>query len=88
MTELKPCPFCGGKAKMTKRQIRYFGMNYKGQKKIRMAVQVRCNRCKARGPVYTSTLIMPGSESYVNEWMQPNAARWWNDRMRDEVEHG
>lgn len=83
MTELKPCPFCGGKARMTKRQIRYFGTNYQGEKKIRMAVQVMCSRCKARGPVYTSTLFIPGSESYVSEWMQPNAARWWNERRKD-----
>ena len=63
-TELKPCPFCGGKAKVSFRNHAYKGQNYFGDKELKYRVQVICNRCKSRGkPVFTNWLIAP------NPWM-------------------
>ena len=62
--ELKPCPFCGGKAKVSFRNHAYKGQNYLGDKKLKYRVQVICSRCKSRGrPVFTNWLINP------NPWM-------------------
>lgn len=67
---------------MNKRTVRFYGRNELGQKRIRAGVQAVCNNCKARGPLYASDLIMPGSESHL-EWMKDQAARWWNERRQD-----
>ena len=60
MTELKPCPFCGGKAKIHYRQYKFFGQNDFGNKKLKYIVQVFCNKCNSRGePITTDWLIDP-----------------------------
>lgn len=51
--ELKPCPFCGGKAKIRTRQQKFYGQNYEGVKKIRRSAYAACNRCHAHGGLYT-----------------------------------
>lgn len=43
MIELKPCPFCGGKAE--KKGQSYTGENY---------VFILCSRCGASGPIMTT----------------------------------
>lgn len=93
--KLAACPFCGGSARMSRRQMRYYGTNYLGAKKIRLGVQAICCRCKARGPLYAATVIVPGSESHI-EWMEARAAAWWsawkeyaNDKAKmDKVDNG
>lgn len=57
--EIKPCPFCGGTARLSSRQLRFSGYrdNYScggGSREhiVDMAYQVICNRCKARGPLF------------------------------------
>lgn len=82
MVKLNPCPFCGGKGKISFRDVKFMGQNYRGDKKIKCAAQVICNRCRARGPVYTSVLINPYdfncqvSEPYI--WMVEKAVYGWN----------
>ena len=82
MSKLKPCPFCGGNARITTRDVRFIGQNDFGSKKIKCAAQAMCNRCRARGPVYTAVLINPydricqQSEEY--KWMMSKAADAWN----------
>lgn len=67
MTELKSCPFCGGKGKVSFKDYRFGGMNYAGDKKISYRVQVICNRCKSRGkPIITKMMINPNP--YSSEW--------------------
>lgn len=54
---LKPCPFCGGKAKLMARQQRFCGKTYGGKTFIRWAVYIKCNRCHSRGkPIITKPM--------------------------------
>lgn len=60
MEKLKPCPFCGGEAKLSFKDVEFYGMNCYGDKKIKYRVQVICNKCHSRGkPVKTDWLINP-----------------------------
>ena len=78
---MKTCPFCGGNARVSHREIRYYGINYLGEKKKKIAVQVICNRCKARGPVVTETIIDPDATGKnVMEIMDDTAVKYWNER--------
>ena len=91
--ELKPCPFCGGKAKISTRDVRFIGWNAAGgSKKIKCAAQVICNICKARGPVFTAALINPYDrvcqESEAYKWMVGEAAEAWNWRADGERKDG
>ena len=81
---LEPCPFCKGQAKISLREMRFLGQNGYGDKKIRCAAQLICNRCRARGPVYTANLINPYDrkcqQSEAFKWMLKEAAFAWNKR--------
>ena len=67
MSELKPCPFCGGNGKVSFKDYRFHGMNYLGDRKVTYRVQVICNKCKSRGkPIITGTLLNP--KPYLSEW--------------------
>ena len=66
-TNLKPCPFCGGKGKVMFKDIGFVGQNVYGDKKLIYRVQVICNRCKSRGkPVKTDALLNP--HPYISKW--------------------
>ena len=57
MAELKPCPFCGGKAKINARQSGFYGENCFGNKKLVWTVYVKCNKCHSRGrPIKTEPI--------------------------------
>lgn len=65
--ELKPCPFCGGKGKVSFKDYRFGGQNCIGNKKLSYRVQIICNKCKSRGrPVITGMLINPNP--YLSKW--------------------
>jgi hypothetical protein len=65
--EPKPCPFCGGKGKVTFKNLRLIGKNMRGDKLLIYRVQVICNRCKSRGkPVKTDALLNP--HPYISKW--------------------
>ncbi len=82
--EIKPCPFCGGRAKNVRRQMRFLGQNYTGQKKIRYGQQVFCQRCHARGPLYSRVTIFPSEEHQAAfAWLEEQAAEAWNRRKAD-----
>ena len=58
--ELKPCPFCGGRGKVSFKDYKFIGKNYYGDKKISYRVQIICNKCKSRGkPIITGPLVNP-----------------------------
>ena len=65
--DVKPCPFCGGKGKVSFKDSRFIGQNLKGDKKLAYRVQVICNKCRGRGaPVMTDGLINP--HPYISKW--------------------
>lgn len=83
--ELKPCPFCKGQAKLQTRQMRFIGQNDFGDKKIKVGAQVICNRCKARGPLFTGAVINPYVRAEKNgdtayKWITSEAVSAWNRR--------
>lgn len=70
---LKPCPFCGGNAKVSFKDYRFCGMNYQGDRKLQYRVQVICNRCWSRGkPIITEPLIDPNP--YVTKFYRDIAS--------------
>lgn len=66
--KLKPCPFCGGKARISFKDYRFDGWNSVAHfiaKSYR--VQVICNKCKSRGkPIITKSMTNP--LPYITEW--------------------
>ena len=79
MGKLKPCPFCGGKAKISVRQMEYYGQTYYGDKKIRYGAQAICCSCHARGPLSSMTAISDGEGfKVVRNALIRNAANDWN----------
>ena len=65
--DISPCPFCGGKAKLSFKDVAFYGQNALGDKKIKYRVQVICNRCHSRGnPIKTDWLINPNPN--FTEW--------------------
>ena len=74
---MKQCPFCGGNGNLSVRQGRYFGQNCFGDKKMRMVLQVICNRCHSRGrPITTEYLINPNYENIPQEYFDKAWEAW------------
>lgn len=76
MIKLKPCPFCGGKARVSFRDVKFGGQNYDGDRKIKYRIQVICNKCRSRGkPITTEWIINPNPHAFqlwnVPEWDCP-----------------
>ena len=69
---------------MSVRQGRYFGQNCFGDKKMRMVLQVICNRCHSRGkPITTDYLINPNRENIPQEYFDKALEAWetrWEGR--------
>ena len=60
MAELKPCPFCGGKGKVSFKDKYWGGWNGRGDHQKSYSVQVICNKCHSRGkPITTGWLMNP-----------------------------
>lgn len=83
---LKPCPFCGGRAKLSRRQVRFLGRNYMNpaQTKITYGQQVICNKCHARGPYFSETIIgdkWGPSAKFMK--LETAAANAWNERKEE-----
>ena len=70
MDELKPCPFCGGKGKLSFKDYAFGGQNCMGDKKQKYRLQVICNKCRSRGkPIITDWLINPNP--YRTDYVVP-----------------
>jgi hypothetical protein len=88
-TELKPCVFCGGKAKISFKDYRFYGKNFKGDRKVSYRVQVICNKCRSRGkPIVTEPMINP--MPYITVWGScyggSNKAKSETERFRPYIE--
>ena len=73
MTDLKPCPLCGGKAKLKR------GLPRVNRAPERYAL-VQCLDCMARTQTYRQAAMEPGVN--VDEY----AARHWNTRPAEKGE--
>ena len=85
MDDIKPCPFCGGKAKVSHRQFGFRGYYMDGNKEVRYRVQVICNRCHARGkPVTTEWMRHSLMQYYPKNFEKYNteATESWNRAER------
>ena len=89
LPKIRPCPFCGGKAQISYRDVKFGGQNYLGDRKVKYRVQVICSRCKSRGkPITTDYLINPNP--YVGRKQRPfepyniQAIEAWNNRKDDD----
>lgn len=99
MSDIRRCPFCGGKASVNARQSGFHGENFDGNKKISWTLYVMCNRCKARGkPIKTKPILYDGycgtfwnykrgSKRSADEEFKPyeeKAIEAWNKRFGEE----
>ena len=87
--EIKPCPFCGGKAKVSYRKADFMGQNVFGDVKLKYRVQVICNRCHGRGrPVKTGWMINPRPITKPEDFTEyvRKAVTGWNDRKEVKLE--
>lgn len=85
MIDLKPCPFCGGKAFLSRRQMRLIGWNDICQKEAQYGEQAICGTCHARGPLYSRVIIFPSEEHRAAfRWLEESASEAWNRRASDD----
>ena len=65
--ELLPCAHCKGNGKVSFKDYRFIGKNFKGDRKIVYRVQIICNKCRSRGkPIFTEPLVNPNP--YITKW--------------------
>lgn len=76
MTEIKSCPFCGGKARVRRKQYRFLGQNEFGTKSIAYAVYVSCNKCFAKGEIVTYK-----NDTGTSLLAEEKAIELWNRRV-------
>lgn len=62
-----PCPHCKGNGKVSFKDYRFVGRNFRGDKKLVYRIQVICNKCRSRGkPIFTEPLVNPNP--YITKW--------------------
>ena len=90
MSDIKPCPFCGGYPKLFFKEVDFYGRNYLGDKKSKYRVQMICTRCHARSkPIKTDYLINcnPHQSNFENkEWVYTDIRRKQTEMIRPWVE--
>lgn len=81
MSELKPCPFCGGnKLKVDSRKNNNTRWINNKMEECHV-VTVRCNRCHTRGP--TVSVYLGWGQYKAAEIMNDAAIEAWNRRAED-----
>ena len=83
MTELKSCPFCGGKGHIRYKNSILYYINDFCDRKVRMRSYVQCGKCKARGGVFASTIwVNPcgAMKKDDKEYIDEQVSRLWNAR--------
>ena len=82
MIMLKSCPFCNGKPKIMVREQKFLGQYENGKKDKLLGFYVRCNRCYARGGLYTLYTDNPNNELGIK-----HAIEKWNYRNYGQSEY-
>lgn len=85
MSELKHCPFCGGKARIMYKQGHFYGRNGFGNIKAEYKVYIKCNKCHARGGLVTTEPLIDPNPYLEDERIRPyvlKAAEIWNEREK------
>lgn len=72
--KIKPCPFCGGKAKLETFQW------WKGHEAV-----VKCTHCRAVGPLYTGLLTFQNEfdEDETLDKLSARAVEVWNSASKE-----
>lgn len=79
----KPCPFCGGRAKVSAREHIFGGFNGMGASRRKYKVRVICNRCMARGPSNLSEWARDKKDDVLRV-AERQAIDGWNGRVKPE----
>ena len=80
MTELKPCPFCGGEAEFIDTDARYSGHNYS------VYFKIKCKKCLTEpygASGYIGFNLRKNGEFNVWHDDRPGAIAKWNRRVND-----
>ena len=91
MTELKPCPFCGGTKLKIDRKSRLAGRNGLDMRVEMHTYSVRCNHCHARGGaaggrvIYTpwTRCAPPPDWATTDKALEEKAIEAWNKRAEE-----
>jgi len=83
MEELKPCPFCGGKAAVKQSGVEVMATN---RDSVRFDFSIRCIKCNATAPgAYGYVSANLSRTGDFNTWYdgRPSAIEAWNRRAND-----
>ena len=80
---MKKCPFCGGKSRVSIHEMKYYGQNCFGWKKIKYGAQAICDKCHARGGVVTEIIVNKGLPKRLLNFidLEERAENAWNKRF-------
>lgn len=77
--ELKPCPFCGGKA-----EIREYANGHKGSGEFTANYEVGCNKCKIKFHFETIFVLKNGQPKFIQNGYDKCIESW--NRRTENVE--
>lgn len=72
--EIKGCPHCGGKARLTGRDIEFVGHKGSGEKYVRYRLRVICNHCNSTGKPVTTE---PTAENFWS-WLRHGVGTFYD----------
>lgn len=78
MTELKPCPFCGGKA-----EIREFANGHNGNGEFVAKYEVGCKKCNIKFLFESRFVLKNGQPEFIQNGYD-KCVEAWNRRANEE----